>query len=461
MQLYGLLCNVFLYLFSISLFVLCIYFFKTKRFLVFFFPAILFLPEYYGLVFTSNFPILTVKRMIYLVLFVYVFVFYRKDIVVRIKSIRFSWANLLLFLYFFLRILSNLYYVTTYSQPLKTIFSIVFEQAFLFVSILLISPSENEYISIIKSIVYCSSIVFILGIFESLSGFRLTDCLYTIQAPSLNEHHYRLGLLRATSTLSLANFYGNACAMLLPLIMCLYEKYRQKRYIIISAMCCLACIHSATRSSCIFLFAIALLGAFIHIPNLKRILLYLRNCFAALLLVLSFIIVFSLISAKYKQFYSGMSKSVLNEIGFNFELGNSDGNSFGKNLDGTYSRVSQFYGIIYTARKNILFGLGSGAQVRADIHYYFNGKWKPAATYDVGYVQCFADEGLLGCIGFFSLLISMFITSYVGKSQNTAFKFYILGLLAYSICILASANMWSFLFTYCCLIIINKSLRVR
>jgi hypothetical protein len=87
----------------------------------------LFLPDYYGFEFNDALPLLTVKRLMYLVFYVYVFINRKKDIKFRKLDIK-AIPKVSYFLagYFILRIFSNLYYVFTYSQPVKTIVFIIF-----------------------------------------------------------------------------------------------------------------------------------------------------------------------------------------------------------------------------------------------------------------------------------------------------------------------------------------------
>ncbi len=114
-------------LFSLALFIANIYCFKTKKYFYLFINCMLFLPDYYGFEFNDALPLLTVKRLMYLVFYVYVFINRKKDIKFRKLDIK-AIPKVSYFLagYFILRIFSNLYYVFTYSQPVKTIVFIIF-----------------------------------------------------------------------------------------------------------------------------------------------------------------------------------------------------------------------------------------------------------------------------------------------------------------------------------------------
>ena len=75
----------------------------------------LFLPEYYGFEFNESFPILTITRIMFIIFYIYSFI--NRKIALSLNAInpketlkKYSF----LLGYFFFRILSNLYYLTSY-----------------------------------------------------------------------------------------------------------------------------------------------------------------------------------------------------------------------------------------------------------------------------------------------------------------------------------------------------------
>ena len=451
--------NIFLYIFSASLLALCVLSIVKKRFLEFFFPAILFLPDYYGLEISYFLPLLSVKRIIYIVLFIYVLALYRKEIIPRIKSFRLNAATVFILLYFTARLITNLHYVSVYGQAVKTIFVIFFEQALLLVAVLIIAPTKEECISVIKAIVFSSVILFIHGLLESFTGLRPANSLWTVHRYMLNEYYVRAGLLRAAGTFGLPTYFGNFCVMMMPLILFLYEHFRKKIYLVIAALDVFACLHSGSRSSFLFIL-VAAFGCFLlHLRNSKRIIEFIKNTVAIVLALVIIVFGLSLISQKYQHYYKSFGKSLLNVIGFDYNLDEEASENvaqFGSNKNGTMSRAAQFSGISYVAGINPVWGLGSGAQTRGDIQYFYKGMWRHVFTYDVGYVEVFCDEGLWGWFGYLSLFISLFIVllskRYI-KKDSCLSQYLIVSTVIYLLCLLSSSNMSYFLFTFVVLII--------
>ena len=133
---------MFLYLFSIALVVSCVICIKKRCYIAFFLPMMLFLPDYYGYEVSPALPLLTVKRMLFIVLYIYVFSVYRKNISLLLTKKNITPPVILISLSFFFRIASNLYYITTYGQATKTIFFIVFEHILLLVATKISSLSK-------------------------------------------------------------------------------------------------------------------------------------------------------------------------------------------------------------------------------------------------------------------------------------------------------------------------------
>ncbi|WP_034451996.1 O-antigen ligase family protein [Butyrivibrio sp. AE2032] len=446
---------LFVIVFSIALLIANIVCFKKKTYPCLFFIMLLFLPEFYGFEFSEALPILTVTRIMFVIFYVYAFINRRQNLSLSFSKIKsMSKVNYLLIGYFLFRIVSNLYYVFTYAQAIKTILEIIFEQLLLIFAIRMLSPTKKEIDNLITAIVWACCAMFIIGIIESLYGFKFGNMLYTVNRPMLNAYHLRLGLLRSTVTMGLPNFYGNMCVIMLPLILYAYAIHKKKSYLFIVVLDILANIHSGCRSDLIFFVVLAVLFYIVlafEKPTWKKVF---QDSLVVLLSVGIVLGILSLCSPNCRYFYEGTGKSILNEFGYNFDLdegapdgvegyGGNDGVSTG--YGGTASRTRQFTGIIYTLQTNPLFGLGSGAQVRKDVRYLRNGKWVPSVTYDVGYVEIACDEGLLGIIAF--VLLSLYIV-IIGKGikvhllkRNLALSF-----ITYAICMLSSANMFHFLF---------------
>ena len=439
------IATIFANVFTICLITANIYFFKSKKYLNLFFPCILFLPSYYGVEITEALPLITAARLMFLVFFIYTFVNKRRNLNLRALKIKdLPKEYLLLFGYFVLRIVSNLYYVTTYGQAAKTIMSIVFEQLLLLVAMYMLAPTRDEIIGVMRAIVVGATVLFIAGIFESFTSIRISDALFTINRFALNERYFRLGLLRATATLGLPGFYGNMCMYMLPIIFYLYEVTRSPKYLVITFLDILATIHSGCRSDVIFLVAICAIYFMYVLKGKERKVLFIKNAVIVIIALSLYIGLSCVQSQNLKYFYVGSGKSVLNQIGFDFDLdeGAPTGTGgFGSNSDGSYSRTAQFSGMQYVANINPVFGLGSGAQVRKEIKYYWHEQWLPSHTYDLGIVEIFCDEGIIGTLGLSLIIIFMIIAS----RKN---KYYQLAIFTYLISTLSTANVYVYIMLF-------------
>ncbi len=439
---------MFLAAFSIGLLILNIYCFIRKKYLYLFIPCLLLLPNYYGIVISDALPVITVTRMMFLVFFVYSYINRRREFCFRdISFSRLPKRYYLLMMYFSLRILSNLRYVTTYSQAIKTILVIIIEQLFLLLAVYLLQPTKSEQFTLIKTIVWSSAILSLSGIAESITYIRIFDNLYTISRTMLNERYIRLGLLRATTTFGLPSLFGNACLLVFPLVLYLYEETRHKIYLLCSLIFIFAIIHSGCRSDMLFLIFTLGIYAIKHIKDRKRFWLFAKNIMIITVATGMIIGVLSFTSPLLAYYYSGTAKSVLNSIGFNLPIDDNASSAgtpgFGENPDGTKSRIMLLSGLNYTAKNKPIFGFGSRAQERGDIQYYWNNNWIVINTYDLGVVEIFCDEGLVGLLG-----VIMLISFLLLSSIKSGCYVYTLCIIVFVISTLSSICMFTFLLVY-------------
>lgn len=442
----------FLYAFSFLLLVANICCFIKKKYLYLFLPCMLFLPPYYGFSISDSLPVISVTRIMFVIFYIYSWINRKRNL--KIKSSNLSTIPkeyFLLFGYFLFRILSNLNYITTYSDATKTILSIVFEQILLIIAFYLLNPTRDEVYTLIKVLVWASTYLFVVGILESLTGFRLFDMLYTVSRDMYNTPTIRLGLLRSTTTMELPNIYGNFCIIVMPLILFLRHKANQYRYIIVLFLDLLAIIHSGCRSDILFYFVV--LVAYVIIVQSKKIAMTsIKDLAVILVMVLLWCTALSASNEYYRYYYTGTGKSILNLVGFNFDLNANapegiDG--YGKNYQNpTYSRTFQLSGITYALSVNPLSGLGEGCQNRGDIIYTFNGKQYHTHTIDTAFVEIPVSEGLLGVAGFICLFIGytcIILKNKLIKSKDDLFKLYVVLFTAYILCMLSSINLNGYL----------------
>ncbi|SFI20885.1 hypothetical protein SAMN04487830_13032 [Pseudobutyrivibrio sp. OR37] len=444
--------TIILITFSAALLAANIICFIKKKYLYLFVPCMLFLPEYYGVDLGNDFPIFTVARMMFIVFYLYAFINRRRSFTLKGRNIKSVPKEFLLIGgYFVFRIFSNLYYAGTYSQAVKTIFLIIFEQMLFLIAFYMLAPTKEEIDKLFLVIVRVATVFFIIGIFESVSFVRPFDSLYTVSRSVINEHYVRLGLLRATTTFGMPGLYANMCVLVLPIIIYIYNLYHKKRYLVSVWFCILALIHTGSRADFFYLPVIFLVYILVFIKDKQRLIPFIKHTAVILLSLLLFIGITCGGNPYFKYFYVGTGKSILNEVGFDFDLnegapegvkgygGNDKAN--GANQGGVGSRKVQLSGITYTLNTSPIFGLGSGALERKEVKYRVYDKWLSRPAIDVGIVEVVAYEGLLGLIGISLLLIALFM---LARNNLT----YLMLGLVYLLTTLNTVNMYSFLLLF-------------
>lgn len=444
--------TIFLIIFSLGLLVANIICFARKKYLYLFIPCMLFLPGYYGIDFGDAFPILTVARMMFIVFYIYAFVNRRRDFVLtglQIKSIPKEYV--LLGGYFVFRIISNLRYLGTYSAATKAIFIIIFEQLLFLIAFYMLAPTKDEIDKLLIILVRVATVFFVIGIFESVTFVRPFDALYTVSREVINEHYVRLGLLRATTTFGMPGLYANMCVLVLPIIIYVYNMYHKKRYLASIWLCILALIHTGSRADYFYLPIIFGVYVLFLLKEKGKLILFIRN--TAIIVVTLFLFIGTNCAGNpyFRYFYIGTGKSILNEVGFDFDLneGAPEGiDGYGANdkaagsiQGGTGSRKVQLTSIGYTLQKAPLFGFGAGALERKELKCYFAGEWRPYPAIDVGIVEAVTYEGILGLIGVTLAIVSMFLLARGNKARL------MLGI-AYLLTTLNTVNMYAFLFLF-------------
>lgn len=448
---------LFLLFFSIALVIANVYFFTQKKYLELFIPCMLFLPDFYGIEFSSSLPLLTAKRIMCIIFYIYAFLNHK-------KNKRFKYFNIktipheywFLFGYFFFRIISNLYYAHTYNIAITTIFSLIFEQFFILLAIYVIEPPHKEFIAIVKAIIFAATILFYVGIFESFTFIRPFAYLFTVSRAMYYDYYVRLGLLRSTTTFTMANFYGNMCLLITPLVFYIHKLTGQKRYLFVIFLDVLAIIHSGCRSDMFFFLFIVTVYVLSLYKDKEQFYTVIKNAAIIISALAVWIITLSVSSEAYHYFYSGTIKSLLNVIGFNFDLNAnapSGTGGYGLNELGVVSRTFQFSGIKYALSINPWFGLGTGCQIRGDIQYYYFGQWREIHTIDMGIVEVLCSEGIIGLIGYSLMFIFIILVLVQLLNKKTVSRdelvMIVLMVLTYLLSTLSTTNMIPYLILIC------------
>ncbi len=440
---------MFLLFFSFSLLLANIYCFIKKKYLYIFVPCMIFLPPYYGIEISASLPIITVSRLMYVIFYIYIVLNQKRHITFPLfQSTKLKPSPCFFFLgfYFFLRIVSNIAHIVTHIDSAKTIFHIIFEELFLIVAIYLLSPSKSELISTIKVVLWVATVLFVIGIFESFTFIRPFDSLYTVSRFLLNDHYIRLGMLRATTTMGIPNYFGNICLLILPIALFFYQQYKLKRYLLIVFLDYYAMIHSGCRSIMFFSFFVLILFFIIFCRTKSERIVFMKNFFLIAFLITIIATLLSVGNERYRYYYTGTVKSLLNEIGFNFDLSANapDGiEGYGQNeLSGSQSRFEQLSGISYTINKSPLFGFGTGAQKRNEVMYYALGKWVYADKYDIALFEIVANEGIVGLIGYIMLFVAMiYELLLLRNNEKKYYSILIIEIIAYLFTTLCTINM--------------------
>lgn len=445
--------TIFFSLFSIILISLNIYCFIKKKYLYLFVTCMLFLPDYYGIEFSASLPVLTVERMMYIIFFFYTFLNRKRNLIIKEIKIRdIPKEYFFLFGYFALRMISNLYYAFSYFQSVKSIFIIIFEQLFFLICIYILAPGRKEITALINVIVYTSAAFYFIGILESLLKIQPFSALYTVSRYMLNDYYIRLGLLRSTTTFGLANGFGNMCILTFPLILYMYSKSHQSRYIFFSVLNFMAIIHSGCRSDIFFFLIVTLVYFFTLCLGNRRKKEFIKHLCLAAAAILVVITILSSINPTYKYFYQGTAKSLLNEVGFDFDLneGKPDGvEGYGSNaVSGKYSRFVQFTCVIHAMRVNPLFGQGTGAELRDEVKILSKNKWQNFYSFDVGYVSMLVTEGIIGFLGFISLIFYLIMKSTKRHLSVYDKRFFLLLIFTYLLCLLSTSITYDYLLLY-------------
>lgn len=422
------------YLIIIAFAAVSIYFFRKKKFEYWFCSIYMLLPDYFALEINESLPLISADRIMILLFFLYVIINYRH--LAFQKIITNHKISIPLSIYFICRLATNLRYVTTYGSSAKAILALCFEQLFLLVLLVTVFHSREKIERAFVFMSNASGIVFLFGIFESITGRNVAYYLYTASRKLLFADYHRLGLRRSTFTLGIPSFFGTYCVLMLPILLHVYRKTKEKKYFVILILQFFALLHCGSRAPLFVYFFIL----FLSLLEKERK-TYLKQYVSFLGISLALIVALSFVSEHLRYYYTGTAKSLLNVVGFEFDLNEGapkDTAGFGSNEDGSYSRLAQFSGIPYVLSKEPVFGFGYGAQNRDDVQYFYMGRWRILHTYDVGYVAITMDEGLLGVAGYLALLIGLLLLLFQKSNKKPPLLYhYVFG--GYLLCLFANS----------------------
>ena len=402
------------------------------------------LPEYFAVEFSQSLPLLTASRLL-LVLLLLGTAFQLKiyNPMPALSRIRFKNP---LILYCSLCLIANLTHIKDSPGVLNSIFIIILQE-FILVCLLVINiRTEKVLYQCVDGFVHMSGVVFFLGIIEAITGWKWAYLLTTVSRQMLQSSMTRLGINRAEATFGHSVYFGLFCVVLIPLIMFFYENTKKKKYIVILALDLLALIFTSARGA---LLAGGILLILMFLSQSQRML---NTYIKYVLIALCGLLILGIFSPSLFDAITGIFKSVLNALGFSFELEN-----YGINQNGTYSRVMQLSVVTWVMLHNPLFGMGPNAQTRGVIKFFDErGLWVPSNTYDVGYMQILGDLGIVGAIAYLILYVSLLKLTFKEddkgdiSNMNRAFKWCFVGYLLSMLSIATVNNVFWLIVGLCC-----------
>jgi hypothetical protein len=391
------------------------------------------LPSYFGVEVSESLPILTGSRMLILLLAFYVIINKNKMPVGNIfKEQR---INSIFWVYFLFRIIAECYHIVTVpSEVLKELFSIFFEELMLVYLIVKSVNTRLRFEKCLKIFIYGGVAVLMVGIFQSITGINLFSYLNRVNREMLDISGTRLGFVRANASFGHPVYFGQFCVLLLPLISFMYDNSRKTKYLCFLVIDIVALILSNSRGAIIPGIIIVIVMVLQKERNIRW-----RYTSRGIVGFVFFAMI-SLIVTPIGNTVFMIIKSILNTFGASFIL-----DEYGGNESGLDSRALQLSGISWIIlNEAIWFGLGPNAHLRGLVSYFFLGRWQSLPTIDVGYIGFFLFEGIVGSIGYLTLIFGLPIRAYGKRNRNDVSNLnntFFLCFLAYALLLMSAVGL--------------------
>jgi hypothetical protein len=341
------------------------------------------LPETFAFEISSSLPLITGKRV--LVILVCIIWLY------NLKFRKRSHIPKELLIYTIVAVGISLFNLRMSFGELNNIFIIVFEQFLLVMAVKSIISEEEEVYRCLEFLIYGSCVLAIISILQTVLKIDLSTALAISEDRVVETITDRMNTVRAFGvTNAIKN--GCYCAFMCLISMFMYEKQKKIRYIFFLVMNAIALVCTMTRSAILALGITIVI--MIIIRNRAFFKMYFKYIMAAVVLVVGVLIVKPSLLAGITE----VIKSILNVLGFDFEL-SSD---FGFNANNaSYSRMVQWSAVYYMIKEGFaVCGYGYNAFMRGRLYYHFRqfGKWTKADALDTGFVGIAVEGGLLGLL---------------------------------------------------------------
>lgn len=374
---------------------------KWYIYLLFAFYAIL--PDTFAIEISASLPLITVKRLLILLvcgIWLYNAKYRRRQhipkelLIYTIVNVAISVINLRL----------------TFGELNNTFISI-FEQFLLVMAVKSMIESEEEVYICLDFLIYGSVALGIISILQTVMKADVTTVLAIIEDRVVESITDRMNTVRAFGT-SNAIKNGCYCAFMCLITMFMYEKRKKFKYIFFLTVNAMALLCTMTRSA---LLAFGITIAFMVIVRNRHII---KAYSKYILPVVTAVVAVFIVKPSMFDSVIEVFKSILNVLGFEFEL-SSD---FGLNADNaSYSRLVQWSAVYYMIQEGYMFlGYGYNAFLRGCLYYHFKqfGTWTKAGALDTGFVAVAVEGGLLGLINILILWIGIAVSSLKNRDRR-------------------------------------------
>ena len=407
---------------------------KLSFFAILFFIFYIILPSYFAMEISSSFPLMTGSRIILLLLIIFYIVKNKGVIKLKIFENKIIGRNIKI--YFLLLIIANLYYISTLTDSVKEIFSILLEEICVLWIITQIIDSKEKLIQALDIIVTTSAIVALISIIGVFVGNNFFYSLNTVNREMLMANYSRLGMLRAEAGFGHAVYYGAYNVMMIPIIMYLIEnKGKSLKYTICLILCVVALVLANSRGS-LLVFGVMIIYMLIkkRANKLKKYLPFLTLGAMGILMIF-------IIRPDTIELVGNIWTSITNV----FSSDAVEIEEYGTNTNGVDSRIMQLSQLTWTSKNNFFFGLGASAQNRDAVKYLnTSGEWVTINTFDVGYIAIFCQYGFIGSIAYFVLYITILMIIFSKKyKHDEIMKMFRYIFIAYLLCMLSITGVRS------------------
>lgn len=277
-----------------------------------------------------------------------------------------------------------------YSYSVNDILAIILENIILLVVVVNVVKTERALDSFINLMVGTSAILGVFAVIEFATGFNVFHILTTSTRDFLQSSYYRLGMRRSASGFGHSVYYAVYCMGMIPFCTFCYERSKNSKYIVYTAINLLGVVVSGARAQYVFTLILLFLMYRKETKEFRH--KYNKYIFIGIALIIIAVAVIPL----FRVYVIQNIISILSNLGFNFSVSDA----FGVNANGLYSRTVQLSGIEWVKNQGKMWtGLGTASAYRGLVQYYYaDTGWQTTSSIDIGYMSWFLNHGLVGVI---------------------------------------------------------------